>query len=69
MSTAAARIDDAASTEREVPFLATSRGQVICIAVSAVCARPRPDVVHPLGDWFGWLTIVASIAVIAAMLL
>src|SRR5579862_1246744 len=37
MSTAVARSEDTASTEREVPFLATSRGQVICIAVSAIC--------------------------------
>jgi len=30
---------------------------------------PGPTLYTRYGDWFGWLTIVASIAVIAAMLL
>jgi len=37
MATAAARIDETSSSDREIPFLSTRRGETICVVVSAVC--------------------------------
>src|SRR5579872_3539430 len=37
MATAAARIDETSSSDREIPFLNTRRGETICVVVSAVC--------------------------------